>query len=745
MSDSSQTKSYAKQDRGSRAAYEAYFAGMDSSVQQKIALTTAHFPVRGRVADMGSGSGRGTFDLARLYEGLELIGVDINPVAVAYASEQYKSPNLRYVVGDISEMVFDDNSLDGILDSSVLHHVTSFNNFDINRIFSTFDNQVRQLKAGGVIIIRDFVRPDDADKEIYLDLPEEDGASHASEPKDLSTAALFELFAQNWRSSANPDSHLPYARFERARRGFARYRVLLRYAAEFVLRKDYRADWETELLEEYTYLSQPEFEREFRSRGLRIVASMPIWNPWIVQNRFEGHFYLSDLEGNPLPFPPTNYLIVGEKVGAGTGVKLSEQNARTIESPQFLNLTFHRHIDTGYIYELAERPNLTVDLLPWFESEGQIFVLAKKDFPRPVVNACSNHPSLNRSSLSGYITEPISAIVDSSEASDEIVYEILAERAKIERDEIIALSQPFSYYTSPGGVNERVTARLIEISSQHRDATEIENYTKFTDAGTVREMDAHQTLRACHVGGMFDARLEINIYRLLRSLRVSPGTWIGAPVKPTTQKAPDKFSSTHGRESLVPSSYAAFEIIGQGAPRFLSLREGIFVERDCEERTLAAASFEYVMPRDLSRNTIAALPVVQTDAGIFVGIEHRDLPAVQTFTANSRIAVAPAWRLPVSIKNRIELKPYLAEVFARDFGANVLRSWELGGSYFPTPGVTPEIAYPFVVEIESSSAVQSCLRFIEIRDLSAHLDLIEDAHLLIAACRLCHALGALNS
>ena len=76
---------YSKQHRGSQAAYESYFAGMDSSMQQKVALTTAHFPVRGRIADMGSGSGRGTFDLASLYDGLELIGVDINPVSVERA------------------------------------------------------------------------------------------------------------------------------------------------------------------------------------------------------------------------------------------------------------------------------------------------------------------------------------------------------------------------------------------------------------------------------------------------------------------------------------------------------------------------------------------------------------------------------------------------------------------------------------------------------------------------------------
>src|SRR4029453_8850778 len=106
-----------------------------------------------------------------------------------------------------------------------------------------------------------------------------------------------------------------------------------------VLRKDYRADWETEILEEYTYLSQSEFEEAFRSRGLRIVTSRPLWNPWIVQNRFEGKFYLSALTGVPLPFPPTNCLIVDEKVRPGAGVELFEQQSRAISAPVFLRLS----------------------------------------------------------------------------------------------------------------------------------------------------------------------------------------------------------------------------------------------------------------------------------------------------------------------------------------------------------------------------------------------------------------------
>src|SRR5882724_3602621 len=133
---------YQKQHRGDAKAYEKYFAGMNASMQQKVALTTAHFPTRGRIADMGSGSGRGTFDLASLYDGLELVGVDVNPISVERAHEEFQRPNLSYVVGDISQMVFPENSLDGILDSSVLHHVTSFNNFDVNRVLTTLDHQV---------------------------------------------------------------------------------------------------------------------------------------------------------------------------------------------------------------------------------------------------------------------------------------------------------------------------------------------------------------------------------------------------------------------------------------------------------------------------------------------------------------------------------------------------------------------------------------------------------------------------
>jgi SAM-dependent methyltransferase len=736
MSESKRSGRYEKQHRGTHAAYESYFAGMDASMQQKVALTTAHFPIRGRIADMGSGSGRGTFDLASLYRGLELVGVDINPVSIERSREQYRQPNLSYAVGDISEMVFPEESLDGILDSSVLHHVTSFNNFDVGRVHTTLDNQVAQLKPGGVIIIRDFVIPEGAEQQVRLDLPLTDGAAEGS-TSELSTAALFELFARDWRSSVNRHEPLAYRRADSPRSGFARYELSLRAATEFVLRKDYRADWETEILEEYTYLSQAQFEAAFRSRGLRLVISRPLWNPWIVRHRFEGKFHLADMAGNPLPFPPTNYLIVGEKVRAGDGVELVEDESQTLSAPAFLSLTVHRHRKTGRVFELVERPHQTIDLLPWYESEGQVFVLAKKDFPRPIVNACAEQPRLNRSSLSGYITEPISAIVSSTEDLSGEVSRVLEERAGLSRQDVLDISEPFSYYTSPGGVNERVLSWLVKVTARRFAPSPFPNYTKFKAAGAVREMDATQVLRASHVGGMFDARIEINIYHLLRTLGHGPGPWIGAAIALSEQ--PSAFPSDPSCLKATPD--AAFEACAPPAEsNFLTLKEGLFVERAQDGATLSKVAFEYVLPANLSISTVVALPVIKSARGLYVGIELRDLPAVQSFQGSSRIAAAPAWRLPRSVEHCMELPSFLTKAMRRDFHLGVRRVWELGGSYLPTAGVTPEIVYPFLAEVEVGETMPPSFHFVEINDLEAMLGAIQDGHLLITAYRLIHAL-----
>ncbi|MBM7119399.1 class I SAM-dependent methyltransferase [Archangium primigenium] len=738
----SQADVYASQHRGSADDYASYFAGMDASMQQKVALTTAHFPTRGRVADMGSGSGRGTHDLACLYQGLELVGVDINPVSVDMAGQTWRRPNLRFVAGDIADPVFPPESLDGVLDSSVLHHVTSFNDFSLARLETCLDNQVRALRTGGVIIIRDFVIPD-GPEHVWLDLPETDGAAEGEVPA-LSTAALFERFARDFRCSVHRTGPVPHTRHASPHPGHARYRLTLRAANEFILRKDYREHWDVELLEEYTYFSQGQFEEAFRSRGLRILSSMPIRNPWILANRYEGRFHLSDLEGRPLPFPPTNYLIVGEKVPPGAGVVLREEHGEPLTTPRFLSLSTWRHEASGQLYELVERPGRTLDVLPWFQEDGQVFVLAKKGFPRPIVNACADRPHLGGATLSGYITEPLAAITQVGEAPARAIARILHERAGLGPERLLEVGEPVRYFTSPGGVNERVSAYLVRVAPasgpEKNAALPAPDYGPFTSAGSVRELDARQVLRACHVGGMVDARLELNIHRLLRRLGASPGPWIGAPlVFPVQAEAPPR-----APDALTPARRAPFSVHEEGATGYLEPRTGTFSERAADGRVLASVPREYLVPREAGRDTAVALPVVRTAEGYWVGLEHRELPAVQHFTGSAGLVVVPAWRLPRAFTHPGEVPALIAERLREEFGLTSRRAWELGGSYHTTPGVTPELVWPFAVEVEASTAHDARLRWLPLTALLEGLDTVADAHLLVVAWRLAHALGVLG-
>lgn len=316
--------------------------------------------------------------------------------------------------------------------------------------------------------------------------------------------------------------------------------------------------------------------------------------------------------------------------------------------------------------------------------------------------------------------------------------DILRERASVSEADVISISEPHSYYTSPGGVNELVLACLVQVRSQPLFNRSFPNYTSFGSAGTVRELDAQQVLRASHVGGMFDARLEINIYRLLHELGRSCGPWIGAPIKLTEQA----FEIDSDSEMLSPSHDNAFESCElEGGPQFLSIREGTFLERTRSGEVISEVQFEYVVPQKLSVSTVTVIPVVRTQRGTYAGVELRDLPAVQSFAGSSRILTIPSWRLPLSLRNTGELPAFITTALRRDFALTVRNVWELGGSYFSSPGVTPEVVYPFVVEVEADDIPSSPLHFIDYDLLGRKLDQIHDAHLLIAANRLRHALG----
>ncbi|HEX3346409.1 MAG TPA: class I SAM-dependent methyltransferase, partial [Polyangiaceae bacterium] len=222
--------------RESRDAYQRYLSGMDASMRQKVALTAAHLLGRGRVADMGMGSGAGSRALAALYPQLEVVGVDVDPTMVALARERHTLPNLSFVVGDVAREVFPEASLDGVFDSSVLHHVTTFGGYDHENAARALAAQARALRDHGVLVVRDFVDPSRGPgDDVLLDLPADDG-DDSGDPRTCSSASLFERFAREFRSlHARPG--FAFGTLAPARPGWRRYRCAHKLAAEMLLRK----------------------------------------------------------------------------------------------------------------------------------------------------------------------------------------------------------------------------------------------------------------------------------------------------------------------------------------------------------------------------------------------------------------------------------------------------------------------------------------------------------------------------
>lgn len=194
------------------------------------------------------------------------------------------------------------------------------------------------------------------------------------------------------------------------------FRISAKHATEFVLRKDYQKDWETEILEEYTYFSQKEFESTLEQNGLRILFSAPTYNPWIVRNRFRGKFKMYTEDGKEMDYPPTNYIIVGQKIPKTVGTRLLEKRVLSFDTPSFLQFSSYRDTTTKQVFDCVNRVGTVQDIIPYTEKDNRLFVMIKHAYPRPIVNSMprGSH-NIDSKHYSGYVIEQI-AISDAPTA-----------------------------------------------------------------------------------------------------------------------------------------------------------------------------------------------------------------------------------------------------------------------------------------------------------------------------------------
>ena len=115
--------------------------------------------------------------------------------------------------------------------------------------------------------------------------------------------------------------------------------------------------------------------------------------------------------------------------------------------------------------------------------------------------------------------------------------------------------------------------------------------------------------------------------------------------------------------------------------------------------------------------------------------------AAQCFSGHSNHLQAPAWRLPEAVSTLHELPAYLVEALREENGLTVRESFSLGGPYFPTPGVTPEIAYPWAVDVCAHAASKVALVWIPLPELVEGFAYLKEGHLRTLVSRVARALA----
>lgn len=102
-------------------------------------------PLSGSVLEIGCGTGRNSFLLARK-TGLHVLGTDICVPFIEAASRNYRLPNLRYAVLDFNQAAqFEGETFDYIVGNGILHHLYF-------HLADALSNMRRLLTPGGKII-----------------------------------------------------------------------------------------------------------------------------------------------------------------------------------------------------------------------------------------------------------------------------------------------------------------------------------------------------------------------------------------------------------------------------------------------------------------------------------------------------------------------------------------------------------------------------------------------------------------
>jgi SAM-dependent methyltransferase len=295
--------------------YNIYVRQMDEIAGMKY-QDTASYIQPGRIGDIGCAVGswiRLASNDDRFRES-DFYGIEVSRHLYEICQQrksngEFKNPFVFFSQRNaVTGLAFEPNSMNTIHTSSLTHEIESYGSRA--DLLQFIKNRYDELAPGGVWVNRDVVGPFDKEKEVLMWLNGSDGTD-SGDLASLSTAARFYKFSQDFRKHEGYKVQFTEVSINNT----AYVRLSLRDAAEFLSRKDYTDNWESEMHETFCFWDFNEWKGQLTSVGFKIHADSKVFvNPWIVENRLKGKaelFTLRNGELVPEEYPVTTMILVG--------------------------------------------------------------------------------------------------------------------------------------------------------------------------------------------------------------------------------------------------------------------------------------------------------------------------------------------------------------------------------------------------------------------------------------------------
>jgi ubiquinone/menaquinone biosynthesis C-methylase UbiE len=298
--------------------YKIYTRSMDAAIEAKAHSILSRFgevPENATIVDIGSGTGKLAEYIARFYrnQNVEVYAVDVSHELLEIAENNRSFMNLVY--GDATEL----DSLPGNW-ADISYHGTV--GHEINTLLGEEGLQkalkatLHILKPGGREVWRDFAKPN-IQGNVLMQIIAESGTDHIDEAttdgfldySKLSTQALFRLFHTEFLGG----NAFEYSTVTID--GTSYIELPARFAHEFMLRKDYTANWRQEIEEEYLYWTPDDAMQALEDAGFVDVRVEPDDNEFIRTNRLDGKVAVYQRNGDELKELTfdTHMVVVGHK------------------------------------------------------------------------------------------------------------------------------------------------------------------------------------------------------------------------------------------------------------------------------------------------------------------------------------------------------------------------------------------------------------------------------------------------